>query len=240
MLAAIDITFDTALATIPLSLPLRLYAEGALFWPDGQTLFIADPHFGKADSFHHAGIAIPAAILDHDLARLGRLLSASQATRLVILGDFFHTRHSKSDSVLLALEQWRNQHAQLEIVLVLGNHDAHAGVPPAHLDIQAVVAPWSLGPFPCHHLPQVEASDDGYILAGHLHPCVVMRDSDGSSLRLASFILSPQQAILPAFGAFTGGHSVAPTAKDRVFVIAEGQIVEVPTARQSPHTATRR
>jgi uncharacterized protein len=239
MFAAIDITLETALATTPSALSLRLYAEGALFWPDGQTLFIADPHFGKADSFHHAGIAIPTAILDHDLARLSGLLSTSQSTRLVILGDFFHTRHSQSDNVLNALEQWRDQHAQLEIVLILGNHDAHAGVPPAYLNIQSVVAPWSLGPFQCHHHPQVEPSAAGYILAGHLHPCVVMRDRDGSSLRLASFILGPHQAILPAFGAFTGGHSVAPSTKDRVFVIADGQIVEVPTARQSPRAATR-
>jgi DNA ligase-associated metallophosphoesterase len=239
MLSEIDFTLDSTLTTLPDSLSLRLYAEGALFWPDEKTLFITDPHFGKADSFHHAGIGIPTTLVNHDLARLAKLLTASQATRLVILGDFFHTRHSQSETVLRALEAWRSQFTTLEVLLVLGNHDAHAGVPPVELKIHAVVAPLLLGPFHCYHLPQSEPPTAGYSLAGHIHPCVIMRDRDGSTLRLSSFIFSPSQAILPAFGAFTGGHTVAPSPRDRVFVIAHGEIVEVPTTRSSSKRSTR-
>jgi metallophosphoesterase superfamily enzyme len=107
--------------------------------------------------------------------------------------------------VIHALESWRNQLPQLEIVLVQGNHDLHAGKPPAELNIQVVEAPWTLGPFLCHHQPQTKPSKAGYILAGHIHPFVVMRDRDGSRVRLPSYIFSPHQAILPAFGGFTGG-----------------------------------
>ena len=232
-------TIDFTLPIGKTQVPLRLYADGALFWPEGQTLFITDPHFGKADSFRHAGIPIPTEVLDHDLARLTKLITTSQATFLIVLGDFFHTRHSQSDSALFALQNWRNQHLDLEIVLVLGNHDAHAGAPPAGLDIQAIDAPFEAGPFLCHHIPQAKPSNAAYNLAGHLHPYVVMRDRDGSRLRLASFVFAPHQAILPAFGGFTGGQVYSPTANDRVFVIAEGEIVEVSTNRQRSSSKNR-
>jgi uncharacterized protein len=234
--ASIDITLPINSVLVP----LRLYAEGAILWHQGATLFITDPHFGKADSFRHAGIAIPTTVLDHDLDRLNRLLIAAEATRLVVLGDFFHNRHSQSDYALATLEVWRHQHPNLEIVLVLGNHDLHAGNPPARLNIHAVDAPFTLGPFQCHHLPQPDPSAGGYILAGHLHPCVVLHDRDGTSLRLPSYIFGPKQAILPAFGGFTGGQSYAPSPNDRVFVIAEGEIVEVPTTRQPRTPSVRR
>ncbi|MCC6453756.1 MAG: ligase-associated DNA damage response endonuclease PdeM [Caldilineaceae bacterium] len=236
MPASIDITLpaNSTLAS------LRLYAEGAIFWHEGATLFITDPHFGKADSFRHAGIAIPTTVLDHDLARLTRLLAASQATRLIVLGDFFHNRHSQSENTLATLETWRSQYPNLEIILVLGNHDLHAGNPPAHLNIQVVNAPFTLGPFQCHHLPQTEPSPLGYILAGHLHPYVILRDRDGTTLRLPSYIVGPDQAILPAFGSFTGGQSFAPSPNDRVFVISEGEIAEVPTSRQPRPQSARR
>ena len=218
---------------------LRLYAKGAIYWPDGETLFITDPHFGKADSFRHAGIAIPTALLDHDLFRLTQLIQLSHAKNLVVLGDFFHSRHSQSDSALFTLDQWRNLHATLDMVLVRGNHDLHAGPPPSEFGIQSVEAPYTVGPFVCHHHPQQTPSSEGYTLAGHIHPYVVMRDRDGSSLRLPGFIFTPHQAILPAFGAFTGGSSYAPTIGDRVFVLVEGEIVEVPTTRQRPPTSRR-
>jgi DNA ligase-associated metallophosphoesterase len=226
---------NTITFTLPIGdkeLLLCLYADGALYWPEYKTLFITDPHFGKADSFHHAGIAIPATILDHDLARLAHLLAHSGATNLIILGDFFHTRHSQSESVLSTLETWRNQHRDLAIVLVQGNHDTHAGPPPAHLAIQSVEAPFRVDPFICHHLPQPQPSAEGYTLAGHLHPYVTLRDRDGSRLRLASFIFGPHQAILPAFGGFTGGSVYTPSVNDLVFVIAQNEIIEIPTARQ--------
>jgi DNA ligase-associated metallophosphoesterase len=221
---------DFDLAHQNTTIPLRLYADGAMYWPAGQTLFITDPHFGKADSFRHAGIAIPTAILDHDLAKLDNLLAQNVVTRLVVLGDFFHTRHSQSDETLQSLHLWRSSHPQLEAIIVQGNHDLHAGPPPAEFDIATVEAPWQVGPFVCHHMPQNKASDQGYILAGHLHPYVVLYDRDRSRLRLASFIFSPHQAILPAFGHFTGGSVYAPAAKDRVFAIGQGEILEIPTA----------
>lgn len=223
---------DTEIAINEHNLALRLYAEGALYWPTGNCLCIADTHFGKPDHFQHAGIPIPSAVLDRDLARLTQLIASSGASKLIILGDFFHSKWSHSPSVLTKLALWRDRHIHLDIVLILGNHDLHAGPPPAELTITTVEAPYQYGPFICQHEPTVEANaKQGYVLAGHLHPYVVMRDHDGSTLRLTSFIFGPNIAILPAFGGFTGGSQVRPTPQDRVFALANGEIVEIPTAR---------
>jgi uncharacterized protein len=226
--------------TLPLAtgpMPVTLFAMGALYWAVGQTLFIADPHFGKAATFHQAGIAIPEAVHSYDLARLTHLLDQTQAARLIILGDFFHTHHSRTSTTMFeALLTWREQHAGLEITLVAGNHDRHAGAPPLELGIDSCEAPFALSPFICLHEPMPMnslAQVMGYALAGHLHPRARLRDRDGSQVHLPCFWVSPSQMVLPAFGSFTGGSTIRPTPRDRVFVIAGDYVMEAPQPR--PH-----
>ena len=212
---------------------VMLYAERALYWPAGATLFLADPHFGKAAAFYAAGMAVPA-VTAPDLERLSALIRATNAARLVVLGDFFHTRHSHAPHTLDALDRWRQEHPALEIVLVRGNHDRHAGEPPPALEIVTVDPPYRIPPFLCCHAPadapalSAETRDD-YILAGHLHPQAVLHDVDGSTVRLPCFLLGRQQAILPAFGSFTGGQTIRPRAGDRLFVIAGDGVYPVKT-----------
>lgn len=234
----VDFTFTpNGVADQPI--PLRLYAEGALYSTTTNTLFISDTHFGKADSFRHAGIAVPTQIIDRDLAKISSVIAHSGATKVIILGDFFHTRQSQSENVLSALSAWRQCHINIDVSIVKGNHDLHAGPPPIALNIETVDEPYQLAPFICCHLPQPSAHESGYILAGHLHPYVTMRDRDGSSHRFASFIFGPHQAILPAFGGFTGGSAYRPTQNDRVFLIAEGELIEVSTKIRQPSRRRR-
>ncbi|HQY95011.1 ligase-associated DNA damage response endonuclease PdeM [Caldilinea sp.] len=208
---------------------LTLLAERALYWPRTATLFIADPHFGKTDSFQAAGIPIPGGATGDDLARLARVLAATGAVRLVILGDFFHTRASQSREVTAALENWRRDHQALEIVLVGGNHDRHAGPPPAALAIEQVAEPFALAPFACcHHPPALfDAQPEGYALAGHEHPAVVLRDVDSTHHRFPCFHVGARAMVLPAFGTFTGGHTVRPRKGDRLFIVSDAFVHEV-------------
>ncbi len=212
---------------------LALLPSRALFWPRTTTLFIADPHFGKTDSFQAAGVPIPGGATDADLARLSACITATGAARLVILGDFFHTHASQSTQTLAALAAWRAQHTALEITLVPGNHDHHAGAPPPELNITCVAEPYELAPFLCCHHPP--ADDDiarpGYVLAGHVHPVAVLRDGDGSRHRFPCFHIGRRAAILPAFGAFTGGQVIRPRADDRVFIVYSGLVREVSRSR---------
>ena len=181
---------------------LRLLPERAVHWPREDTLFLADPHFGKAASFRALGVAAPDNT-DADLARLTGLLERTRPRRLVVLGDFFHARSAQSPSILAALQEWRRLHAALEIGLVLGNHDRHAGAPPAALDIRCASPPLEIGPFLGCHKP-LDPPPQRPTLCGHLHPGVRLRERNGAGLRLPCFVLEGAQLVLPAFGGFTG------------------------------------
>ena len=65
-----------------------------------------------------------------------------------------------------------------------------------------------------------------YILAGHLHPTVVLRQR-GDRLRLPCFHFGPSVGVLPAFSTFTNGVVVQPERGDRVYVIAQQRVVAV-------------
>ncbi len=203
---------------------VELWPGRAFYWPSGWTLFIADPHFGKAAAFRLAGIAAPDGTLE-DLARLDRLLDRTKPRRLVVLGDFLHARSGVTAATREALEQWRRRQPELEITVVRGNHDRGAGDPPAVLRVDCVDGPWELGPWSCRHEPSGGVA--GHVLAGHVHPGISLRDINGARLRAGCFVSRPRLTILPAFGSFTGLQIIRPRRGDRVFAATEHDIVEL-------------
>ena len=68
------------------------------------------------------------------------------------------------------MAEWRERHAELEILVIRGNHDLHAGDPDGAIRATTVDEPWPDSPFELHHHP--EPSDRGYVLAGHVHPAI--------------------------------------------------------------------
>lgn len=206
---------------------LCLYAERGLFWKRTRTLIIADPHFGKPAAFHAAGIPVPSLAHDEDLARLSRLLKETQASRLVVLGDFFHAVTGRDEYTLSRLEAWRKAHSCVEIQLVRGNHDRRAGDPPSSLQIECVDPPFSAAPFELCHDPAEAPPKSGYALAGHLHPGLGLSDVTGASFRFPCFHFTPTVGVLPAFGCFTGTHPVRPGKADGIYLIAEERLIQV-------------
>jgi DNA ligase-associated metallophosphoesterase len=205
---------------------VRLLPERALFWQRACTLVVADVHWGKAATFRAAGIPIPGGTTGEDLARLDSALYRTGARRLVVLGDLFHAKAGRvATRTLAALRQWRERCSRLEIQLVRGNHDRHAGDPPDDLRINCVNAPAFLPPFVLRHEPR--ESTEGYTLAGHLHPGLVVSGPALQRERLPCFLLRPALAVLPAFGSFTGMASVIPTPGDHAFVVADGEVLEI-------------
>lgn len=190
---------------------LWLLPERAIWWPAEATLFVADVHLGKAAAFRSAGLAVPGGTTRDNLRRLADLVARHRARRLVVLGDLLHARAARTPAVLQALRDWRAAHAGLAWVLVRGNHDDHAGDPPADLGIAVVEEPWPLGPWQCRHEPPAggPAGASGMALCGHAHPVCVLHGPARERLRLPCFVLTPSALWLPAFGAFTGGHAVA-------------------------------
>lgn len=204
---------------------LTLLPERALWWAAESTLFIADPHFGKAAAFRFAGIPVPETAHEDDLERLSQVLTHTSARRLVILGDFLHARTGRNEAMFAALSAWREGHAELEIVLVEGNHDRSSGALPEELRIVCVKGPWRLGPFHCRHEPEEDA--EAVVLAGHIHPSYGLSDRIRSSVRAPCFHFSARVALLPAFGSFTGTHRIRAGPTDRVFLVGMDAVIEV-------------
>ena len=191
-------------------------------------LLIADPHFGKAASFRSQGIAIPRGTTRYDLDRLADLIRLHRPRQLLILGDLIHTARSKSRDVLLELQQWRQKFSDLSIRLIQGNHDRGAGNPPLELNIDRIQNEYCVGPIIFSHQPCRRSK--GYTIAGHVHPAVRLRGKGRRHERFACFYFSADYAIFPAFGSFTGHHLIRPSAGDRVYIVAEEQIMPAPTA----------
>jgi DNA ligase-associated metallophosphoesterase len=202
-----------------------LLPERAAFREGAGTLLVADAHFGKGATFRAAGIPVPRGTTLHGLARLDAALDRTGARRVVFLGDFLHAREGRAPATLAALGAWRRRHAGVEMLVVRGNHDRHAGDPPPALGFACVDAPVVEPPFVLAHHPGT--SDAGYVLAGHLHPGVELAGPARQRERLPCFWLGAAGAVLPAFGDFTGLAAVTPAAGDRVFVVAGSEVVRV-------------
>lgn len=215
---------------------MTLLSNGAIYLGDVATLLVADAHFGKAASFRLRGVPVPQGTTTETLARLTDALAQTQATRIIFLGDFLHSAEAHAAPTQLAIARWRNQHSALDLTLVRGNHDDRAGDPPLSLGMQVLDEPFVLsgGALPlalCHH-PQRVAGN--YVLAGHAHPCVVLRGTGRERLRLPCFVMGNATTravgVLPAFGSFTGMHPIIRQHTDRVFAVAGTAVREVPAA----------
>jgi len=201
---------------------LWLMPDRAIYWPARRALLVADVHIGKAASYRALHQPVPRGTTETTLQRLDALLAACECELLIILGDFIHARTGRTASTMARLQAWRDRHAQLRIVLVRGNHDRHAGDPPAQLGIDVQDEPWLLPPFALQHDPAIHP--DYPVLSGHVHPAFVLRGRARQRVRLPCFVFSQQVSLLPAFGEFTGGWNVEPKPDNRIYLAGAGQV----------------
>lgn len=204
---------------------LTMLPERALLWRERGMLILADVHFGKAAAFRAGGIPVPHGTTRANLEAIDALVQQHAVRHIVFLGDFLHARAGRAAGTLAALAQWRGRNAGLTLTLVRGNHDHHAGDPPEALGMELVDEPWRVGPLAfCHH-PQTV--DGAFAIVGHVHP-VYRLSSAGDSLRLPCFVVDGRWAILPAFGAFTGGYRVDTLPGQRIYLAAEDCVLPLP------------
>lgn len=212
---------------------LVLLPGRAAWLPQRRMLLVADVHIGKALTFRRLGVPVPHGTTGDTLARLATLLERHSIGHLVFLGDLLHARTAQASSVQSALHAWRESHAGVEMTLVRGNHDLHAGDPPASLGVMLVDEPWLL-PAPgaqatsglalCHHPARLPGRQ---VLAGHLHPAIALGARARDRLRLPCFHFSDDVGVLPAFGSFTGMHPVQRSAGDQVYAIGDQAVHRV-------------
>ena len=160
-------------------------------------------------------------------AAVDALLARHEARRIVFLGDFLHAPEARAASTLDALAAWRRAHADVELLLVRGNHDRRAGDPPAWLGARCVDEPHGIAGAAGLHLSHHPRHVDGaLVVAGHVHPCT-FAGRGFERMRLPCFHVVDGCLTLPAFGAFTGMHPIERAEDDRVFVVAGDRVVEL-------------
>jgi uncharacterized protein len=203
---------------------LLLLPSGAAYWERTRTLLVADAHIGKAAAFRAHAIPVPRGTTTGTLDRLSTAIDATRAGRVVFLGDLLHAREGRDAHTLRQLAAWRQAWQDVEVILVRGNHDRGAGDPPPESGIACVTAPLREGPFVLAHHPRLD--DDGYVLAGHLHPAAVMLGHGRQRECLPCFWVRPRVMVLPAFGDFTGVSEITATEEDRVYLLAGDLVID--------------
>jgi DNA ligase-associated metallophosphoesterase len=207
---------------------LVLLPERAVLDREGDALFVADVHLGKAAAFRARGIPTPKGTTRDNLDRLSALICSTGAKRLVILGDFFHARDGVTRALVDRLREWREDFGRTHVILVAGNHDRHASAIAQALDIDLAAEPFAHGGVDGRHhpLPDAEAFAAGRAtLAGHVHPVARLKGPGRDRLRLPCFFRQGRQLILPSFGAFTGGYEINGEAGSEAFAICGEAVI---------------
>ncbi|GLK62837.1 ligase-associated DNA damage response endonuclease PdeM [Paracoccus kondratievae] len=173
-------------------LRLEARASGALWWPGGGWLIVADLHLGKSERMaRRGGPLLPPYEGLATLERLGAEIAALNPRVVVSLGDGFDDLAAAEALDPQVADILQRQARGRDWLWIGGNHDPGA---PAGLPGQAV-ASMMLGPVTLRH-----EAGQGPDISGHFHPVVRLAGE-----RRRAFLLGRDHLLLPAFGAYTGG-----------------------------------
>lgn len=187
--------------------------SGALYWPAERTLVVADLHLEKGSAHAARGWLVPPYDTRDTLARLAAAIDTYRPDCVIALGDSLHDRGAAERiagddlATLAALAAGRTW------IWITGNHDPD-------------IAP-SLGGRVHHelhrrgiqlrHEPSPEPASGE--IAGHLHPSARLV-AQGVGVRRPCFVGDGRRALIPAFGAFTGGLNVRDPAVMSLFEVS--------------------
>ncbi len=197
-----------------------LHPSGGVFWEGKSLLLISDVHLGKVSHFRKFGAAVPRKAVHRNYILLDGILRHFQPFQLCFLGDLFHSSLNKEWGLF---ENWVAK-TPAKISLVSGNHDIIAPEKFSALGID-LFEELILGEFLLTHHPNTR---EGFFnFCGHIHPAVKLQGFGRQRLKLPCFFKTQNQFILPAFGEFTGNHTVTPKKEDEIFVIVENEVVKI-------------
>jgi DNA ligase-associated metallophosphoesterase len=182
--------------------------SGALFWEERRLLVVSDLHLEKGSSFATRGVLLPPYDTAGTLTRLAAVIMRHNPHMVIALGDSFHDRSaherlSASDRQTLVTLQ-----ARRDWIWISGNHDPAL---PSSLG-GVVAAELAIGPIVFRHEPTGAAGE----IAGHLHPKARV-STRGRSVERRCFACDGDRAVMPAFGAYTGGLNIRDAAFAKVF-----------------------
>jgi len=182
--------------------------SGALYWEEERLLVVSDLHLEKGSSFATRGVLLPPWDTIATLGRLGAVIARHDPRTVIALGDSFHDRSahdrlSASNRDIIAAFQLRR-----DWIWISGNHDPAL---PSHLG-GVVAQEVAIGPIVFRHEPSGASGE----IAGHLHPKARV-STRGRSMERRCFASDGERAVMPAFGAYTGGLNIRDQAFARIF-----------------------
>ncbi len=182
--------------------------SGALFWKEQNLLVVSDLHLEKGSSFAARGVLLPPYDTVATLSRLASVVARLDPKIVIALGDSFHDRsaHERLSSpdreAIVALQ------ARRDWIWISGNHD-----PALPSDLGGTVASEvAIGEIVFRHEPTGAAGE----IAGHLHPKARVA-TRARWLERRCFASDGERAVMPAFGAYTGGLSIRDEAFAKIF-----------------------
>ena len=199
----------TEIATVSIA-GVTLFADlsGALYWEEERLLVVSDLHLEKGSSYAMRGVLLPPYDTIATLGRLGAVIARHNPRTVIALGDSFHDRTAQdrlsagNREMIAALQLCRDW------IWISGNHD-----PELPSDIGGVVASdVAIGPIVFRHEPTGAHGE----IAGHLHPKARVT-TRGRSVERRCFASDGDRAVMPAFGAYTGGLNIRDAAFAKIF-----------------------
>src|SRR3979409_316166 len=207
---AIDIVTRSSLDVADVSLVADL--SGALFWEEQRLLVVSDLHLEKGSSFAARGVLLPPYDTVATLGRLAAVIARHDPRVVRAPGDSLHARtaHQRLSApdrdAIAAFQEGRDW------IWISGNHD-----PALPSDLGGVVAhEVAIGPIAFRHEPTGASGE----IAGHLHPKARV-STRGRSMERRGFACDGERAVMPAFGAYTGGLSIRDAAFSKIFQTLE-------------------
>lgn len=239
--------FSTSLAastgSVALSIAdtiVHLLPHRAAYWPDTNTLIIADLHLGKEEVGRTMGLPLPQSLIDEPLRRLAAAITLTNAARVLIVGDLLHNRTGLTTSFIDHVAVWRST-ITAQIAVIPGNHDR---------SLHTIANAWQLtitpptireGPFTFTHIPPGEPGCDdsaeahaifastSFCWSGHIHPAVALPGR--VPVKLPCFAISTRLGILPAFTPFASGLGLR-TDGAQLYAIANDTVIACPTSQR--------
>jgi DNA ligase-associated metallophosphoesterase len=182
--------------------------SGALFWEEERLLVVSDLHLEKGSSFAARGVLLPPYDTAATLDRLAAVVARYDPRSVMALGDSFHDRVAHERLSGPDREAIATLQARRDWIWISGNHDPAL---PASLG-GAVAHEVAIGVIAFRHEPTGAVGE----IAGHLHPKARV-STRGRPMERRCFACDGERAVMPAFGAYTGGLSIRDAAFSKIF-----------------------
>jgi DNA ligase-associated metallophosphoesterase len=182
--------------------------SGALFWEEQSLLVVSDLHLEKGSSFATRGVLLPPYDTAATLSRLAAVVARHNPRMVIALGDSFHDRSAHQRLSPRDRETIGAMQAGRDWIWISGNHD-----PALPRDLGGLVAnEVAIGRIAFRHEPTGAYGE----IAGHLHPKARVA-TRGRAMERRCFASDGERAVMPSFGAYTGGLSIRDAAFAKIF-----------------------